>query len=398
MGNQASAMEPMEPEDAAARQTLRDGRNARVLDLPLELNAVESNSCEPQTLPTARDPSDNAAAASTSPAAPRRRVEEFYDVQSELIGRGHYATVCRGRCRRTGRAVAIKKIKRFLTDPKRLRAEITALRRVKQHPNIVELIDVFETTREVHLVLELCTGGELFERLADKGAYSEADCVRHVRDMARAVQYLHECGIVHRDLKPENILLSTPDDNEAVVKVADFGLAKVFAGTNLKTKCGTWGYSAPEMISGSGSVFGYDDKVDSWSLGTILYILLCGYHPFDPEGERSDNEMIASIKACSFEFDDDGWGSISDGAKDLVRHLLVLDPDHRFSMEQVLEHPWISRSPSFTALHASELPLSPTIHQELAKYREHTKQKILRFGLGGLASLVGFWFVRRSRR
>lgn len=79
-----------------------------------------------------------------------------------------------------------------MTDPKRLRSEIMALRRVKQHPNIVELIDVFETAREVHLVLELCTGGELFERLADKGAYSETDCVRHVRDMARAVQYLHE--------------------------------------------------------------------------------------------------------------------------------------------------------------------------------------------------------------
>ncbi|KAG7381612.1 hypothetical protein PHYPSEUDO_005816 [Phytophthora pseudosyringae] len=377
MGNQASALAQ---EDAAARQELRDGRNARVLDLPPELSAVEPSSSELQAPASAPEPSsssDQAASASAaaSPAAPRRRVEEFYDVQTELLGRGHYATVSRGRCRRTGRAVAIKKIKRFLTDPKRLRAEITALRRVKQHPNIVELIDVFETTREVHLVLELCTGGELFERLAEIGAYSEADCVRHVRDMARAVQYLHECGIVHRDLKPENILLSTPDDHDAVVKVADFGLAKVFAGTNLKTKCGTWGYSAPEMISGSGSVFGYDAKVDSWSLGSILYILLCGYHPFDPEGERSDNEMIASIKACSFEFDDGGWATISDGAKDLVRHLLVLDPDDRFSMKQVLEHPWITGSPSFASLHASELPLSPTIHYELAKYREHTKQK-----------------------
>lgn len=181
---------------------------------------------------------------------------------------------------------------------------------------------------------------------------------------------------MHRDLKPENILLSMPDDDEAVVKVADFGLAKVFAGTSLKTKCGTWGYSAPEMISGSGSAFGYDDKVDSWSLGSILYILLCGYHPFDPEGESSDNEMIASIKACNFTFDDDGWATISDGAKDLVRHLLVLDPDDRFSMEQVLEHPWITGSSSSAALHASELPLSPTIHYELAKYREHTKQKV----------------------
>ncbi|KAE8990054.1 hypothetical protein PR003_g11726 [Phytophthora rubi] len=380
MGNQPSAMEP----EDAARQILRDGRNARVLDLPPELGASDelerelpatSGASEPP-----RDVDDATSAAAPSPAAPRRRVEEFYDVQSELLGRGHYAVVCRGRCRRTGRAVAIKKIKRFLTDPKRLRAEIVALRRVKQHPNIVELVDVFETTREVHLVLELCTGGELFERLAEKGAYSEADCVRHVRDMARAVKYLHECGIVHRDLKPENILLSTPDDHDAVVKVADFGLAKVFTGTSLKTKCGTWGYSAPEMISGSGSTFGYDDKVDSWSLGTILYILLCGYHPFDPEGGRSDNEMIASIKACNFEFDDDGWATISDGAKDLVRHLLVLDPEERFSMAQVLEHPWISGS-SPAALHASEMPLSPTIHYELAKYREHTKQKL---GFGSL--------------
>ncbi|KAG7397724.1 hypothetical protein PHYBOEH_000263 [Phytophthora boehmeriae] len=347
MGNQPSVLGE---EDATSRQNLRDGRNARVLDLPLDastsVSAPEPRQSDKKPAPEASDLSKSSdqptAMPSASPVAPRRLVTEFYDVQSELLGRGHYAVVNRGRCRRTGRPVAVKKIKRFLSDPKRLRAEIAALKCVKQHPNIVELIDVFETTREVHLVLELCTGGELFERLAEKGAYSEADCVRHVRDMARAIKYLHE------DLKPENVLLSTPDDKEAVVKVADFGLAKVFTGTSLKTKC-----------------------VDSWSLGTILYILLCGYHPFDPEGERSDNQMIASIKACSFEFDNDGWGTISEGAKDLVRHLLVLDPDDRFSMAQVLEHPWITGS---SVAPASELPLSPSIHHELAKYREHTKQ------------------------
>ncbi|KAG3088576.1 hypothetical protein PI124_g11546 [Phytophthora idaei] len=254
MGNQPSVLLS---EEASALPVMHGSHNARVLSLPPELGAVESSSSESQAPANAHGPSGSMDYSASTPAAPRRRVEEFYDVQTELLGRGHYATVCRGRCRRTGRAVAIKKIKRFMTDPKRLRAEITALRRVKQHPNIVELIDVFETTREVHLVLELCTGGELFERLAEKGAYSEADCVRHVRDMASAVQYLHECGIVHRDLKPENILLSTPDDHEAVV----------------------------------------------------------------------------------------------------------------------LEHLWIIRSPSSAALQASEHPLSPTIHHELAKYREHTKQK-----------------------
>lgn len=187
--------------------------------------------------------------------------------------RGHYAIVNAGKCRQTGRSVAIKKIRRFLSDEKRVRSEITVLQSIEKHPNIVELIDVLETPREVYLVLEMCSGGELFERLADKGPYSEADCARHTRDMAKAVQYLHENGILHRDLKPENILLSSTDDRTASLKVADFGLAKILKGKSTKTKCGTWGYSAPEMISGSGCTFGYDYKVDSWSLGTILYIL-----------------------------------------------------------------------------------------------------------------------------
>ncbi|KAI9910475.1 hypothetical protein PsorP6_010658 [Peronosclerospora sorghi] len=328
---------------------------------------------------------------------PRRRLEDFYDLQRDVLGRGHFAVVRRARCRRTDTCVAIKTIKRLLADPTRLRAEIAVLRRVQPHQNIVELLDVFETTREVHLVLELCTGGELFERLATKGAYAEDECVRHVRDMARAVQYLHEygssqvgkgqankggridagvwtCDSVHRDLKPENILLSTADEHEAVVKVADFGLAKVLlVGTKLTTKCGTWGYSAPEMISGSDATFGYDDKVDSWSLGSILYILLCGYHPFDPKGDSSDNELIANIKACKFQFHDDaGWASISHGAKDLVRHLLVLDPDRRFTMNQVLEHPWLTTS--FSSV--PQRSLSSTSQYELrARDREHTKHK-----------------------
>uniref|UniRef100_K3WF86 Protein kinase domain-containing protein n=1 Tax=Globisporangium ultimum (strain ATCC 200006 / CBS 805.95 / DAOM BR144) TaxID=431595 RepID=K3WF86_GLOUD len=220
-----------------------------------------------------------------------RRVEDVYDVQTQNIGRGHYAVVCRGKCKRTGRAVAVKKIKRFLSDEKRLKAEISVLRRVKHHPNIVELIDVFETAREVHLVLELCTGGELFERLADKGPYSEADCVRHVRDMARAVQYLHA---------------------------------------------------------------------------------LCGYHPFDPDGESSDNDMVANIKACRFDFDDEVWDTISTHVKDLICHLLVLDPADRYTMQQVLEHPWIT---SVSEIPASSLPLSPTIHRDLAKFRENSKFK-----------------------
>lgn len=105
---------------------------------------------------------------------------------------------------------------------------------------------------------------------------------------------------------------------------------------------------------------------------TVILIRLCGYHPFDPEGECSDNEMIANIKSCRFDFDDEGWSTISSGAKDLVRHLLVLDPEDRYSMDEVLAHPWISGDP---ALPPSEFPLSPTIHRDLARFREQSKQK-----------------------
>ncbi|TMW63944.1 hypothetical protein Poli38472_014649 [Pythium oligandrum] len=398
MGNQTSA--PASPVDASPQSARTDEESAHTpgggicasstsametlsqwFTPPTSATASASSSPKDRKTPTnstnthVRDDGASQDAEIAAAVTVNRRVEHFYDVSTQNLGRGHYAVVCRGKCRRTGQLVAIKKIKRFLTDEKRLRAEIAVLRRVQKHPNIVELIDVFETAREVHLVLELCTGGELFERLADKGPYSEADCVRHIRDMACAVQYLHEQGIVHRDLKPENILLSTPNDDEAVIKVADFGLAKIFTGTNMKTKCGTWGYSAPEMISGSGITFGYDYKVDSWSLGTILYILLCGFHPFDPNGTYSDHEMIACIKNCRYDFKDEVWDTISDGARDLIGHLLVLDPDQRYSMAELLRHPWITGE----LVAVSALPLSPTIHRDLARYRQQEKQKAFSF-------------------
>ncbi|ETV92901.1 CAMK/CAMK1 protein kinase, variant 2 [Aphanomyces invadans] len=206
----------------------------------------------------------------------RRRVDDEYELERTPLGRGHYATVWRGRCRKTNQDVAVKKIKRVLTDDARLKSEVAALQRIRTHPNIVTLLDVFESPSEVLLVMELCTGGELFERLAAKGPYSEMDCVRHVKSLAEAVAYLHENGIVHRDLKPENILLSTPDDNDAVVKIADFGLAKLNT-TTMKTKCGTWGYSGTprflcQAMSSSCSNRGHrmDSARDDLRLGRFL--------------------------------------------------------------------------------------------------------------------------------
>ena len=139
------------------------------------------------------------------------------------------------------------------------------------------------------------------------------------------------------------------------------------------------------MVSGSATAFGYDSKVDSWSLGTILYILyackgtagakssrLCGYHPFDPQGTSSDNEMMKAIRSCRFDFEDEAWDGVSEGAKDLIRHLLVLDPTDRFSMTQVLSHEWMR---GMAGQEVTVSPLSPTIHRDLARYRANSRGK-----------------------
>ncbi|CAK4639177.1 hypothetical protein LEN26_017507 [Aphanomyces euteiches] len=336
----------------------------------LEVNAMILN--DDSALPIPAPVEDDAL----SRGHQRGRVEDYYKVEATPLGRGHYATVWRGECRQTHQPVAIKKIKRALTDETRVRAEISALRRIQRHPHIVTLLDVFETLREVVLVMELCTGGELFERLASRGPYSEMDCVRHVRHLAEAVAFMHANNIVHRDLKPENILLSTPDDAVATIKIADFGLAKLNT-TTMKTKCGTWGYSAPEMMSGgSTAAFGYDAKVDSWSLGTILYILLCGFHPFDPQGNRSDNDMMAAIKQCKYDFEDNAWQGLSAQSKDLIRHLLVLDPTERYSMSDLLRHPWITGQ---AGVEIPIGPLSPTIHTDLARFHLRSKERMLSY-------------------
>lgn len=125
---------------------------------------------------------------------------------------------------------------------------------------------------------------------------------------------------------------------------------------------------APEMASGSTVAFGYDFKVDSWSLGTILYILLCGYHPFDPQGTSTDNEMMKAITSCQYDFNDEAWQGVSENGKNLIQNLLVLDPTRRLSMEQVLDHPWLQGSIAVS-------PLSPRIHKDLAKYRANAREK-----------------------
>lgn len=212
--------------------------------------------------------------------------------------------------------------------------EVDILRRVN-HEGCVSLVEVFESPKVIYIVMDFLSGGELFERIVEKGSFSESEAAKVVLDVASAIQYLHKSGIVHRDLKPENLLYADKSEN-ARIKITDFGLAKKKNTTqNLQTACGTPSYVAPEILSKQS----YTAAVDLWSLGVILYILLCGFPPFHAEATADLYELI---KAGRYSFPEEYWGNISPEAKDLVRGLLTVDPTKRYTSDQVLAHPWVS--------------------------------------------------------
>ena len=184
------------------------------------------------------------------------------------------------------------------------------------------------------MVLEICSGGELFDRIVEVEHYSEAEARIAFSQMVEAVGHCHKLNIVHRDLKPENLLYRGPlPDN--TLKLADFGLAQIITPlTHLRTACGTPGYVAPEILQGKD----YDKGVDMWSLGVILYILLCGFPPFY---EDHTPELFRLIKKGQFDFPSPYWDDIDDSAKDLIKKLLVVDPKKRYSAADVFTHPWM---------------------------------------------------------
>ncbi|XP_027256490.1 calcium/calmodulin-dependent protein kinase type IV isoform X2 [Cricetulus griseus] len=263
----------------------------------------------------------------------RDALDNFFDVESEL-GRGATSIVYRCKQKGTQKPYALKVLKKTV-DKKIVRTEIGVLLRLS-HPNIIKLKEIFETPIEISLVLELVTGGELFDRIVEKGYYSERDAADAVKQILEAVAYLHENGIVHRDLKPENLLYATPAP-DAPLKIADFGLSKIVEHQVLmKTVCGTPGYCAPEILRGCA----YGPEVDMWSVGIITYILLCGFEPF--YDERGDQFMFRRILNCEYYFISPWWDEVSLNAKDLVRKLIVLDPKKRLTTFQALQHPWVT--------------------------------------------------------
>jgi len=272
-------------------------------------------------------------------------LESVYDLKDEL-GKGAFSIVYLAVNKKNGEKVAVKTIDKKAAstqqDQARLKTEVEILKKVR-HPNIVCLKDMFETSDKLYLIMELVTGGELFDKIVEKGQYSEKDASVIVKNLLSAVEYLHACNIAHRDLKPENLLLKG-GANDTDVMLSDFGLSKIVGVESMmETACGTPYYVAPEVLSATG----YDKEVDLWSVGVITYLLLCGFPPFYGE---SLPEVFEQIMKAEFDFPEPYWNTITNDAKDLIQKLLVVDAKKRLTATQALTHPWIVKGGPNTQL------------------------------------------------
>eukprot|EP00922_Rhytidocystis_sp_ex-Travisia-forbesii_P049193 GHVS01073262.1.p1 GENE.GHVS01073262.1~~GHVS01073262.1.p1 ORF type:complete len:640 (-),score=81.16 GHVS01073262.1:387-2306(-) len=291
---------------------------------------------------------------------------DYYDVEQKKLGQGTYGSVCRAINKSTKSVKAVKTIaKSKVKNVERFRQEIAIMKSL-DHPNILKLHETFEDHKNIYLVLELCKGGELFDRIIDEGYFSEMSAGVLMRHILSALYYCHEHNIVHRDLKPENFLF-LDKTKDSPLKIIDFGLAaRCDDKTILTTKAGTPYYVAPQVLQGK-----YTNKCDLWSAGVIMYILLCGYPPFHGE---NDAEILQKVKAGKYSFNEADWKNVSMEAKDLMRHLLVYNPDERYTAEQALGHPWI-RHYSTKSNPSADMPLNKEILDNFRAFRALSKLK-----------------------
>ncbi|XP_005485938.3 serine/threonine-protein kinase DCLK3 [Zonotrichia albicollis] len=265
----------------------------------------------------------------------RTDVEKHYEI-GRTIGDGNFAVVKECRHCDSNQIYAMKIVdkSKLMGKEDMMESEILIIRSLS-HPNIVSLIEVYETEAEIYLILEYVPGGDLFDAIIESVKFTEHDAAVMITDLCEALVYIHSKNIVHRDLKPENLLVQHNADKSTTLKLADFGLAKQVTKP-IFTVCGTPTYVAPEILAEKG----YGLEVDMWAAGVILYILLCGFPPFRSQ-DRDQEELFQIIQLGHYEFLSPYWDNISAAAKDLITRLLIVDPQKRYTARQVLQHPWI---------------------------------------------------------
>ncbi|CAI5475243.1 unnamed protein product [Closterium sp. Yama58-4] len=263
-------------------------------------------------------------------------LQERYLVKQE-IGSGSYGMIRAVREKETGKTWACKSIGKDQIQSKAavaaLQQEVGVMKLLKGHPHVVEMKETVEDDTHIHIIMELCKGGDLFDRIKQRSRYEEKPAAAVLQQLAGVLQACHSLGVMHRDVKPENLLLCSPTDDVAV-KVTDFGIAaSIKSGAKLTEFIGSHMYMAPEVVNKS-----YSAEADVWSAGVVLYVLLAGVPPFWASTESGVLDAIVS-KPLNFSFPP--WPSISKEAKGLIKEMLKKDPAERITLDAVLEHPWI---------------------------------------------------------
>ncbi|TYH02585.1 hypothetical protein ES288_A09G152600v1 [Gossypium darwinii] len=294
-----------------------------------------------------------------------REIEQRYELGREL-GRGEFGITYLCTDKDTGENFACKSISkkklRTAVDIEDVRREIKIMKHLPEHPNIVTLKDTFEDDNAVHLVMELCEGGELFDRIVARGHYTERAAAAVAKTIVEVVQMCHRHGVMHRDLKPENFLFENKKET-AALKAIDFGLSVFFKpGERFTEIVGSPYYMAPEVLKRN-----YGPEVDVWSAGVILYILLCGVPPFWAETEQG---VAQAILRSVVEFKRDPWPKVSASAKDLVKKMLNPDPKRQLTAQEVLAHPWLQNAKT-----APNVSLGETVKARLKQFSVMNKLK-----------------------
>ena len=312
-------------------------------------------------------------------------IDLFYDgiYDGPILGTGISGLVRECTHKKTGHKYAVKcldldKVGKINSRGlESLKSEILIMSEL-DHPSIVRLEEVYESSKEIYLVQELCVGGELFDKLEEQEDYhySEGECARLIQQMLSSVRYIHSKGIVHRDLKLENFLFSTKETTSEL-KLIDFGLSKYFAeGNFLSEAVGTPYTIAPETITGR-----YDERVDLWAIGVIAYLLLSGETPFGGAGgEEPLTEVRDNILSGKYSFEPEYiWANVSDVAKDFINQLLQVDPEKRIrSAEKAQQHPWVLEwSERQKRGSSSDKILSHSVIQNLVDFKGYSDMRKL---------------------
>lgn len=317
-----------------------------------------------------REDSKSQLSLSVNDSAANKTFDQCYE-KEDFLGEGGFAVVHRCRHKERDNLYAVKEIENFgyeEAEGNSFKDEINTMKRLREIPYIVRLLDVFFAYDRTFLIMEEMLGGDLLDKIAEKEFYPETECRRLARRLFEAIYYCHKKRIVHRDIKPENILLENKFD-DTKIKLADFGCAKMISDddTVLTTMCGTPQYVAPEIYMQRS---GYDEKCDLWSAAVVVYLLLAGYVPFDGE----PFEMHKIVCAGEYEFHPKYWSEVGEAPKKLITELLKVDPMERATLVEILDTGWLKRLDREKAMirrHSeSSLMKSKSMNQSMRNFGE----------------------------